>query len=158
MHSGGILHASDYLLEKLDGVQRRFLRELDVTEEDAYLQYNFAPAQLRRNIGILGLMQKRVLGESHPIFQKLLPFCTDVGQPGYPNGHNKQLYGHLHEARCQMALYCRSIFAMVYRYNLLPQNVVDATSVKEFQKRLSITARMHCAAGTNEWQELFSRR
>ena len=158
MHCGGIFHAADYLLNKLDETQKRFLRELDITEEEAFMQHNFAPSQLRRNIAILGLMHKRVIGECHPIFRKLLPLCTDAGQPGYPNGHNKQLYGHLHEVSFQMGLYCRSILAMVYRYNMLPQNVVDATTVKEFQKRLTLTARMHCAAGTNEWQELFSRR
>ena len=158
MHGGGIFHASDSLLVKLDETQRRFLRELGITEEEAYLQHNFAPSQLRRNIGILGLMHKRVIGECHPIFCKLMPFCSDSGQPGYPNGHNKQLYGHLHETRFQMGLFCRSIFAMVYRYNMLPQNVVDATTVQEFQKRLSLIARMHCAAGTHDWQELFSRR
>ena len=91
MHSGGIFHASDSLLAKIDETQRRFLRELSITEEEAYLQHNFAPSQLRRNIGILGLMHKRVIGECHPIFCKLLPFCSDSGQPGYPNGHNKQL-------------------------------------------------------------------
>ena len=158
MHCGGIFHASDSLLHKIHETQQRFLRELGITEEEAFLQHNFAPSQLRRNIGILGLMHKRVIGECHPIFRKLLPFCTDVGQPGYPNGHNKQLYGHLHTVRLQMAWYCRSIFAMIYRYNMLPQNVVDSSTVKEFQKHLTLTARMHCAAGTPEWQELFSRR
>ena len=42
MHSGGIFHASDHLLDKFDDVQRRFLRELGVSEEDAYIAYNFA--------------------------------------------------------------------------------------------------------------------
>ena len=59
IHSGGIFHASNYLLEKLDRVQASFLRELGVSEEYAYLTFNFAPTQLRRNIGILGLLHKR---------------------------------------------------------------------------------------------------
>ena len=33
---------------------------------------------LRRDIGILGLLQKRVLGKAHPVFQELLPFHRDI--------------------------------------------------------------------------------
>ena len=91
-----------------------FLRELEVSDEDAYLNYNFAPPKLRRNIGILGLMHKRVLGECHPVFSQLLPFSADVGQSIRPDGHDKQLYGHLHEVDFQMVMFCRSIFAMTY--------------------------------------------
>ena len=43
MHSGGIFHASDYLLEKMDAIQPRFLRDLGITEEEAFLEFNFAP-------------------------------------------------------------------------------------------------------------------
>ena len=70
MHNGAIFRASDYLFAKTENVQQSFLRELAVSEEDAYLLHNFAPPKLRRNIGILGLLHKRVIGESHLIFQK----------------------------------------------------------------------------------------
>ena len=56
------------------------LREFDfeLTEEVAFLSYNFAPPTIRRNIGMFGFLHKRVLGKAHPCFQKLLPFHADV--------------------------------------------------------------------------------
>ena len=91
MHNGAIFHASDGLLQRLDRVQQSFLRELGISESEAYMEFNFAPLSLRRNIGILGLMHKRILGESHPVFAKLLPFASSVGEFVRPDGHNKQL-------------------------------------------------------------------
>ena len=157
IHSGGMFHASPHLWNKIDEVQRRFLRDLRITEENAFMMYNFAPSQMRRRIGILGLLHKRVIGESHPVYVKLLPFCSDAGQPVYPGGHNKQLYNHLHEVRFQMNLFCRSIFSMVPVYNMLPQSVVNTKTVRDFQKRLTVSARMHCTTESENWQEICSR-
>ena len=77
-HSGGLFHASDTALQKLDQVHHHFLRELGVDARQAFTEFNFASPVLRRNIGILGLLHKRVLGLSHPIFQRLLPFHMEV--------------------------------------------------------------------------------
>ena len=73
-HTEAIFHASDHVLEKIDRVQSHFLRDLDMTEKAAFLEFNFAPPKLRRNIGILGLLHKRILGRAHPIFDHLFPF------------------------------------------------------------------------------------
>ena len=158
MHNGGICHASDTQLNKREAIQPRFLRELNVAEEEAFLDYNPAPTLLRRSIGILGFLHKRVLGECHPLFKLLLPCCADVGQPMMPGAHDKQFFGHLHEIRYQLALFFRSIFVMVTVYNRLPQYTVNAKSVHEFQKHLTRRARYQCSVGNVHWQHLFSRR
>ena len=75
MHSGAYFHAATSLLDKIGQVQRSFLHKLGVSEEHAFLNHNFAPTILRRNIAILGLLHKRVLGKCHPMFERLLP-CT----------------------------------------------------------------------------------
>ena len=69
-HSDAIFHASDTLLERFDSAQRGFLQEIDVTPEAAFIEHNFAPPRLRRNIGMLGFLHKRVLGLSHPAIQR----------------------------------------------------------------------------------------
>ena len=74
--TGAYFHASSYLLKKFDSAQRGFLEELQVDEATAFIAHNFAPPTLRRNIGILGLLHKRVLGKAHPVFKKLLPFLN----------------------------------------------------------------------------------
>ena len=95
----GIFHASLSLLDKLDNVQDRFLHKLGVTAEHAFLTYNLAPPTLRRNIGILGMIHKRVLGQCHPSLNHVLPWFSDrFGEPDR-HRHTKQLYGHALECK-----------------------------------------------------------
>ena len=77
MHSGGIFHAATTHLDRLDDAQCGFLEKIEVSEEDAFLVFNFAPPVLRRNIAILGLIHKRVLKQCHPAFSELLPWYFD---------------------------------------------------------------------------------
>ena len=157
-HNGAIFHASSSILSRLDDIQRQFLKEIGETERNTFLNFNFAPPLLRRNIGILGVLHKRVIGKSHPIFQQLLPFQRDLFQEGRPGDHNKQLYGHMWEVKNQRGLHDRSIFAMVHTYNNLPQKVVDCASVSEFQTALTKIARAKCEVGLPDWQYTFDCR
>ena len=111
---------------------------------------------LRRNIAILDLLHKRVLGQCHPSFDRLLPWCDANTRRGF--GHNKQLYDHSLEATQQPALYGKSIFAMVNIYNNLPQSVVDAASVSLFQTSLTQVARTRCQTGVEFWASSFCTR
>ena len=77
-HSGGLFHSSDSVLKKLDQVHFQFLHELEMNASEAFTDFNFAPPMLRRNIGVLGLLHKRVLGLGHLIFQKSLPFFVEM--------------------------------------------------------------------------------
>ena len=155
---GGYFHAASSLLKKVGEVQRRFLQKLEVTESQAFLDYNFAPTELRRNIGILGLLHKRVLGQCHPSFEQLLPWYSDRFEVMRGFGHNKQLYGHWVEATQHHALFGRSIFKMVDVYNNLPQWIVDAQSVSAFQSSLTEQARDRCQTHNESWASSFSCR
>ena len=156
--NGGIFHASSSILEKLDSVHFKFLRDIDVHPAEAFLDFNFAPPTLRRNIGILGMLHKRVLGLCHPMFQTLLPFCSDVPGCDYQGNHNRALYGHLHEVKFQLVLFFRSIFAMTYVYNHLPQYIIDCKNVSLFQRELTKIVRKACEDGDPDWAERFSCR
>ena len=157
-HNGGIFHASTTLLNKVDGTHRRFLRELEVPESTAFLQHNFAPPTLRRNIGILGALHKRVLGLSHPMYEDLLPFWQERFGTVPPGKHSKQLYGGFMEVQAQYELFKRSIFGMCCTYNSLPQVVVDAPDVSAFQKDLTKMARERCEQGCHNWMYTFDLR
>ena len=63
---GSILYATENQLQKIDNIQTRFLRHLNIDEDVAFLEYNFAPTMLRRDIGILGFIHKRILNDCHP--------------------------------------------------------------------------------------------
>ena len=155
-HNGAIFHAAASTLEKLDATQNHFLHEIGMDEAKAFLENNFAPPTLRRNIGILGLLHKRVLGKSHPIFQRLLPFHRDIFGSLRPAEHDRQLYGHIMNVDRQQALHDRSIFAMVYVYNKLPQHAVDCNDVSSFQHVLTSMVRERCKRGDIDWQTSFS--
>ena len=122
------------------------------------MEYAFAPPSLRRNIGALGFLHKRVLGNCHPSIVNLLTFWTDQPEEIRARGHSKKLYGHNVEIQFQRAMYNRSIFAMVDIYNNLPQHVVDVTSVSSFQHYLTHIARTRCQSGDPRWANSFCTR
>jgi hypothetical protein len=158
MYSGAYFHASNTLLDKIGQVQISFLHKLDVSAKIAFLEFNFAPTVLRRNIAILGMIHKRVLGQCHPAFFKLLPWYSDHFDTPRGFGHDKQLYGHWLEATFHHALFGKSIFKMVDVYNNLPQHVVDTKSVELFQKQLTDEARKRCRLDDASWALTFSAR
>ena len=155
---GGIFHAVTYQLARIDRAQDRFLRELGLSSEQALLDHNFPSPQIRRNIGILGLLHKRVLGLCHPSYDTLLPWYSSRFSVPRGLGHNKQLYGHNVEISHCQGLYNRSIFAMTDVYNDLPQHVVDAPSVKIFQRYLIHIVRTRCQQGDDNWPSAFCGR
>ena len=100
---GCVMHASDTALARIDQLQKSFVRELRVCDEFVFMTYNFAPLELRRDIGVLGFLHKRVLGECHPAIVSLLPFSTQT----YSWRHPKQLETHLDTCIARDRLYWR---------------------------------------------------
>ena len=157
-HNGGYFHAVPSLLDKIEHAQNRFLKELEVSPEQAFLDFNFAPPRIRRNIAVLGLLHKRVIGKCHPSFQRLLPWYAErFSEPRSMPCHTKQLYGHNVEISHQRSLYDRSIFAMVDIYNNLSQCIVDSPTVSSFQTCLNKIAKSRCESGEATWMFSFAR-
>ena len=71
-----VWHAAKSVVELLDTVQKRFLRELDLTEEEAPLRYNLAPLSCRRDMAALGLIHRAALGKGPAHFRKWLTAST----------------------------------------------------------------------------------
>ena len=124
LHCGGYFHAATSLLDKIANVQLRFLSKLAVTEKEAFLDHNFAPTELRRNIAALGVLHKRVLGKSHRSFERLLPWQSQYPHMVRGFGHNKQIYGYRLEVTAHRGLFFRSIFARDDVYIHLPLRCV----------------------------------
>ena len=76
-HNGALLIAGEVQLRKFDKMQRGFLYDLGLDDRNAFIDHNFAPPSLRRAIGILGLLHKRVLGVCHPTLASIFPFEED---------------------------------------------------------------------------------
>ena len=146
-----MLHASASLVSRIGGLQSGFVRELHLTEEMAFLDYNLVPLGLRRDIGILGFLHKRGLGECHPGINFFLPFSSQ----NYAWRHPKQLETQLEYCTCRPQLYWRSLFGLIHVYNRLPTHIVESTSVKVFQARLTAGARLRCHHWDPHWQKAY---
>ena len=157
MNIGGYFHACATLLDKLDHAQNRFLCELGLSTIEAFLEFNFASPKLRRNIAVLGLLHKRVIGKCHPVYERLFPWRSQRFPQGRGFGHNKQLYNHACDISAHQGLFNRSIFPMTSIYNNLPQHAVDANSVKSFQSYLTHIARTRCQQ-QDVWTSCFDPR
>ena len=65
----------------IDRVQRRFLREISISEERALLDYRLAPLQTRRSISILGLLHRITLGQVSTQIANLFPKAHEIVVP-----------------------------------------------------------------------------
>ena len=67
IHNGGILHASNHLIERFGTSQHHFLENLGVGERYAFLEQNFAPPNLRRNLGVQEFLSAHIAVASHTV-------------------------------------------------------------------------------------------
>ena len=58
-----IYHATRAVLCRLDAVQTRFLKDIGVDEVTALLGFHLAPLSARRDMALLGLIHRVVLGK-----------------------------------------------------------------------------------------------
>ena len=158
----GYFHAAPSVLACVDRVQRRFLRELGLSEEDALIHFRLAPLKARRYMAILGFLHRVSLGQVSGQIAKLFPrgvrstSAVYIGDRvrGVAARHNKQLVDRVHAYSTEQ--FKRSIFGMVRCYNALPQDVVDEKSVKSLQRRLQLSLLERARAGYEGWQDVFS--
>ena len=69
------------MLQRIDQTQLRFLREIGCTEPRALLQFRLASLESRRDIAVLGRLQRIVLGLAPPQAAVLVPVIGAVVEP-----------------------------------------------------------------------------
>ena len=160
LNTGGFYHALDTVLEPLDKLQSHFLKEIGVTEEEAFVRYNLAPLKARRDISMLGLLYKCVHKLAHQDLQKLFP-RSSAPQHSYRTKFQAHRHPYqLEESRLgtKHALLRRSIFGLTRVWNRMPREVVGADSVTTMQKRATAMVRASCQQGDIYWADLLSPR
>ena len=153
-HATAIYHTFDMHIDKIDRLQNSFLDELGLTAKEALMEFNFAPLNSSRDIAMLAVLHRRVLGQMHRDFDKLLPFYSSSDS----RKHNKQLIAAPHVNNFQQCLWSRSIFALVHVYNRLPQRMIDLTCIKEFQHELTVILKRRCSSDPDLWDHVFDPR
>ena len=114
--TAAIYHASQILLARIDSVQTNFLRQIGLTELDALCNYRLAPLGCRRDMAILGLIHRTVLGQGPARFgeyYKLAPAQNHPEGRETLRRHNRQLITFLE-------LLANSALGSIDVYNLLP--------------------------------------
>ena len=155
-----LYHACQSHLGRLDAVQRFFLKEVGLSDSDALLSFNLAPLSSRRDMAMLGVIHRAVLGlgpkQLHQFFQVQIPQPQPSCTRRAARRHCKQLI----EFRSvdQLCILGRSAFGLVAVYNLLPADVVALGSVQSFQAVLQGMLRSSASSGIDSWEHLFSPR
>ena len=158
--TAALYHATDTALRKVDRVQDSFLRAAGLTKEEALLQYRLAPLSTRRDIAMLGLIHRTVLGQGPKHFQRWFR-AADTRNTGYnlrsaAKAHNKQLHDFVDETHTELLR--RSALGLPRVYNELPAQVVNNKSVKTFQRALQGLVVAALKFGQESWSTLLSPR
>ena len=154
-----VFHAATTHLELVDRVQKRFLRELGLREEEGLLEFRLAPLSVRRDIAMLGLIHRTALGEGPAHFQNIFARrevrAQDRATRAATSAHRMQM------ETCdeQSAILSRSAIGMVPVYNILPAALVEqATSVKLLQKWLQQLVMDRALSSCDKWRVILTCR
>ncbi len=154
----GLHFASSSILVEIDDGQSRFLKEIEVSEESAFMVFNLAPLQVRRDIAILGIIHRASLQQGPPQLWKFFRRSGDAesGRTRRELRHNRQV-AEWPSSR-NLDVMRRSALGSIRVYNLLPQDIVDQPSVKEFQRALTNLVQGRVVARDSRWKVVLSPR
>ena len=65
-----IYHATRDILQRLDRVQSKFLEDVCMSEEEALMNFDLAPLRTRRDIAMLGVIHRTMLGKGPAQFKE----------------------------------------------------------------------------------------
>ena len=152
-----IYHASATVLKPLDDLQQQFLSHVGLCPEVAAADHNILPLSTRRDIAMLGLLHKRVLGTAPPPFIKLFPMRTiNWGRVTRAtlSRHSKQF----EEPRLHTNMQRNSLLGLTRVYNRLNVYSVSAPDVTTFQTGLTEEVKVALRGGHPTWHLIFSPR
>lgn len=144
-----VYHATRAVLHRLDAVHTRFLNDVGVSELTALIVFRLAPLATRRDIAMLGLVHRAVLGKGPPQLADLFRRRGTQLRPG-----------SLHDPRhdCKAPVIKRSAYGLAAVYNMLPHPVLAMRTVSSFQRRLQDMVTEHAKIGFPQWSEMLSPR
>ena len=154
----GIHFASTSVLQELDDVQKRFLHQIDLSEETAFLEFNLAPLCVRRDIAILGCIHRASLCQGPPALWRFFRRATATRDSTTRQIHRNSLQIIEWSRGRNLEIMRRSALGMIRVYNMLPQGVVEKVNVKSFQSALTQMVRDRLIAGDHAWRFLLSPR
>ena len=158
--TAALYHATDTVLRPLDAVQKRFLKALGRTEEEALVEFNLVPLAARRDIAMLGVIQRTVLGKGPDHFQQFFRPAAQTQRLYFTRRTAKSHARQLEDPRKGVfpELLRRSALGLIAVYNFLPEQTVAESTVKDSQSKLQGLLKQRAAAGCENWAETLSPR
>ena len=157
-------HASRTVLAPIDRIQRRSLEEFNISDLRTLERYKLAPLSTRRDIAMMGLLHQISFGNAPSQLLDLFPKnslprplrfgSTATRSHEILRRHDRQFV----ERTFHTDAFQRSLFGFVCAYSLLPQNLVDLSSVSSFQQRLQNAILKAARDGVENWQSVLSGR
>ncbi len=154
----GLHFASTSVLDKIDQVQSRCLRQLEISEEAAFDSFNLAPLRVRRDISILGVIHRAANAAGPPQLWQFFRRETRTANRASRGRrrHGLQLVEWDHGR--DLDIMRRSALGMIRVYNLLPEECVATSDVSKFQSHLTQIVRDRLVGGDTRWQHVLSSR
>ena len=151
-----LYHASKTTLEPLDNIQRRFLREMNVTSDAALCHFNLAPLNARRDMAMLGLIHRTTLGIGPPHFCEWFTFAngpTTRTTRRRTRQHPWQLHDPVDSSHTELLK--RSVFGLIRVYNELDYDIVNTCSVQVFQHHLQDKLKRLADSDPENWERAY---
>ena len=142
-----IYHATREVLSRVDSVQSRFLQNAGISEIDALVHFHLAPLSVRRDIAMLGVIHRAVLGKGPLHFQEHFLIAS-------------QMWRKVVDPRASLKhpIIKRSVLGLVAIYNMLPASCVTLNSVQQFQRALQKIVMDRATTGCGDWKDTLNPR
>ena len=128
---------------------------------EALMAFNLAPLAARRDMAMLAVIHRTLLQKGPTHFKQ---FFFLQGRRTTANtrlatrraAHGKQLKDY--RAGTHLNVLRRSALGLVTVYNLLPRDVVNTATTRDFQKKLQQVLKDRAEQGCDDWALTFSPR
>ena len=158
--TAAVYHATDTVLEPLNSVQNKLLRAVGCTDREALLYWNLAPLETRRDIAMLGVLHRTVLGKVPAHFERFFRLKAPRAAAHWTRleerRHSRQLEERTY-SNCPELLR-RSAFGLIRVYNWLPEEVVATDCVHAFQAHLQDLVKQRAVENLEDWKLTLSPR
>ena len=155
----GLHHAAPTTLLCVGRVQRRFLREMGLTQMQALAEWNLAPLPCRKAIAMPGLLYRIAMRQAHA------PFCELFRQKDSARRRRfstRAFVGRHPLQLCEATamgghtgVFGRVMFGLATIWNMVPESAVLSGSVHTFQRSLQNAVRKR-ASETPDFDTVFA--
>ena len=148
-----IYHCTETCLLPLERFFNGFLRQLNLTREEALIHFNLAPLSTRRDIAMMGVIQRAVLRQGPESLRQ--HFVLHNGTSRFLRRRHRY---HLRDWNGNIAVIRRSVLGLTSVYNMLQDHIVASPTISEFQTGLQDLVKYLCAHGCRYWCDGLSPR